>query len=113
MDQITSHRQHILSAMNAHAEYLAGANLPKVEYSVLTDEQRNRYQLLAIGWDQQERVFTIIFHADIINNHIWIQEDNTEIGFATLLVEQGVPQSEIVLAYYPEYHRKYTDFAVV
>jgi len=43
---------------------------------------------------------------------IWIQEDNTEDGFANLLLEKGVEKKEIVLAYYPDYHRQYTEFTV-
>jgi hypothetical protein len=46
-----------------------------------------------------------------IGKKIWIQEDNTEDGLANLLLEKGIQKQEIVLAYYPEYHRSYTEFA--
>ena len=45
-------------------------------------------------------------------NKIWIQEDNTEDGLAALLAEKGIAKKEVVLAYFPEYHRKYTEYAV-
>ena len=112
MDRIDFLKSNILSAMKEYAEYLSGSNLPKVSYSVLTDEKTNKYQLLAIGWDGNERVYQIIFHADIINQHIWIQEDSSEEGLASLLLEKGVSKNDIVLAYYPEYHRHFTEFAV-
>nr|MCU0341043.1 XisI protein [Spirosomataceae bacterium] len=59
-----------------------------------------------------KRIFYVIFQVDIIANKIWIQEDNTEEGLATLLEKRGIKKSEIVLAYFPEYHRKYTEYAV-
>jgi hypothetical protein len=112
MERINFLRNSIIDAMTGYADYLAGANLPKVEYQLLGDEKHDRYQLLAIGWEKSERIYYVIFHADIINGKIWIQEDNTEDGFANLLIEKGVSKKDIVLAYYPDYHRQYTEFAV-
>jgi len=63
----------IVSAMTEYADYLSGSKLPKVEYSVLTDEKHGKYQLLAVGWEKKERIYSIIFHTDIVGEHIWIQ----------------------------------------
>lgn len=112
MEKVDFLSKSIISAMKEYADYLSGSNLPKVEYSLLTDEKHHKYQLIAVGWDKSERVYHIVFHADIVGEHIWIQEDNTEDGFANLLVEKGVEKKDIVLAYYPDYHRQYTEFAV-
>ena len=83
-----------------------------MDYSVLEDKKHDKYQLLAIGWEKNERIYYVIFHADIIGGHIWVQEDNTEDGFANLLLEKGVEKRDIVLAYFPEAHRVYTEYAV-
>ncbi len=112
MEKVDFLRKSITSAMTEYAKYLSGSNLPKVEYSLLTDEKHGKYQLLAVGWEKSERIYYIIFHADIVGEHIWIQEDNTEDGFANLLLERGVDKKDIVLAYYPDYHREFTEFAV-
>jgi XisI protein len=112
MDKIAFLQNSITSAMSEYADYLAGSNLPKVDYSLLTDDIHKRYQLLAVGWEKNERIYSVVFHADIINDHVWIQEDNTEDGFANLLLEKGVDKKDVVLAYYPDYHRQYTEFAV-
>jgi len=111
MERINFLRESVIQAMAEYADYLAGSNLPQVEYQLLTDEKHDKYQLLAVGWEDKDRIYYIIFHADIINGKVWIQEDNTEDGFANLLLEKGVEKQEIVLAYYPEYHRQYTEFA--
>lgn len=111
MERIVFFRNSILQAMAEYADYLKGSNLPSIEYQLLTDETHDKYQLLAVGWEKSERIYYVIFQADIINNKIWIQEDNTEDGFANLLLEKGVNKQDIVLAYYPDYHRPYTDFA--
>ena len=35
-----------------------------------------------------------------------------EDSVAEVLVEKGVPKKEIVLAYFPDYHRAHTEYAV-
>lgn len=112
MENLNFLRDCIVGSMNEYAEYLTGSNLPNVEYHLLTDSEHDKYQLQAVGWDQNERIYYVIFQADIIDGKIWIQEDNTEDGFANLLLEKGVHKKDIVLAYYPDYHRQYTEFAV-
>ncbi len=112
MEKIGFLRESIVSAMADYAHYLSGSNLPKVEYTLLTDEKHDKYQLLAVGWEKSERIYQVIFHADIVDGHVWIQEDNTEDGFANLLLEKGLDKKDIVLAYFPDFHRQFTEFAV-
>ena len=112
MERVDFLRGKVSEVLGEYAAYLQGSNLPKVDYEILADEKHNKFQLLALGWDKSSRIFNIIFHVDIINNKIWIQEDNTLDGLASLLLEKGLSKQDIVLAYYPDYHRKYTEFAV-
>lgn len=81
---------------------------------ILADEGTSGYYLLTLrlGWKGRKRVFRLIFHLDIIEDKIWIQEDRTEIGIANLLTERGIPHDRIVLAYFSPAHRQLTDFAV-
>ena len=90
-----------------HARGYAG-----LSFEPVVDAARNRFQLVLLGWKGDERIYHLIFHADIIGEKIWIQEDKTEESLAEMLVEKGVPKKEIVLAYYPDYHRQHTEFAV-
>jgi hypothetical protein len=51
-------------------------------------------------------------HIDIKDGKIWIQHDGTEVGIATLLLEQGVPANDIVLGFHTPFMRQFTEFAV-
>jgi hypothetical protein len=51
-------------------------------------------------------------HIDIKNGKIWIQHDGTEVGIATILLEEGVPKDDIVLAFHSPDMREFTEFAV-
>lgn len=91
--------------MTEYADYLSGSNLPKVEYSVLTDEKHGKYQLLAVGWEKTSAFIRSFFILTSWASTFGFNEDNTEDGFANLLMERGVEKKDIVLAYYPESHR--------
>lgn len=112
MERVNILQKAIIAAYEDYAAYLRGTNYSTVDYQLILDEKNQHYQLVAVGWEQDNRIFYIIFQADIIGDKIWIQEDNTEEGLAALLEEKGIEKKEVVLAYFPEYHRKYTDYAV-
>ena len=84
----------------------------KTEVHLIFDTERDRYQVLNIGWQDLTRVFGCIIYVEIKDGKIWIERDGTEIGFANELVEVGVPKHDIVLAYKALYRRKFTEFAV-
>ena len=83
-----------------------------VEIQTLFDTERDHYQLLLVGWEDLQRVYTCVLHVDIRADKLWIQEDRTEAGAASELMEMGVPKDAIVLAFHAPYKRPYTGFAV-
>jgi hypothetical protein len=109
MDTLTKYRQHIQDLLKAHASLVWDQ---RIQAEIIFDTDRDRYQLMYVGWRNSKRVYGVILHVDIIDNKIWIQQDGTEVGIANKLVELGVPKQEIVLAFDPPNLRKYTDFAV-
>jgi hypothetical protein len=112
MERIEKLEKAIIGVYEEYATYLRGSNYSSVDYQLIIDEKNKHYQLVALGWENDNRIFYVIFQSDIISDKIWIQEDNTEDGLAALLGEKGVAKREMVLAYFPEYHRKYTEYAV-
>ena len=76
------------------------------------DELHDRYALVTIGWDGDQRISSLLFHVDIIDGTFWIQQDNTEEGIAVELMAAGIPKEKIVLAFYPQQLRELGEFAV-
>ncbi|NET62498.1 MAG: XisI protein [Symploca sp. SIO2E6] len=82
------------------------------EVHLILDTERDRYQVLHIGWEGLSRVFGCIIYVEIKDNKIWLERDGTEIGVASELVAAGVPKQDIILAFHAPYKRKFTEFAV-
>lgn len=76
------------------------------------DEQRQRYLLVDIGWQDDVQYYTVPLHLEIVDGKIWIQHDDTEEGIATDLLDAGVPKEDIVLGFHPPELRPYTEFGV-
>lgn len=68
-----------------------------LEAKVIIDQAGGHYQLLNSGWRNGDYQFYILFHFDIINDKVWVQENRTDILIAQELSERGIPKKEIVL----------------
>lgn len=109
MERINDYRNCIEKIILDYDKYKSGYST--IHNEVLFDRERDHYQLMRIGWHEDERLAGCILHFDIKDGKIWIQHDGTEHGIANDLLEMGVPKSDIVLAYHAPYKRKYTGFA--
>ena len=84
----------------------------KREVLLVFNEESDNYLLLKLGWQDKRRIWGTSLHVRIQNGKFWIEEDGLEDGFATDLLEAGVPKEGIVLAFHHPNIRPYTEFAV-
>ncbi len=85
----------------------------EIERRTMFDREKNSYLLYIVGWNNRGRIHGINIHIDIIKpSKIYIQHDGTEEGIATDLEREGIPKSDIVLAFHAPELRKYTEYAV-
>ncbi len=110
MDKITLYKSYIKELLTEYAAHYETDT--EVISQILHNEEKNYYYLLATGWDtQNKRVHGCVFHVDIINGKIWVQDDWTEYGIACELMDRGVPKSDIVLAFVSPHRRTLGEFA--
>ena len=110
MDRVDEFRRVIREILNRHTKikYSRG----DIERVAICDEEQDSYLVLSIGWDNNQRVHSIVFHLRIRDGKIWVEEDWTEEGVATDLLDAGIGKEEIVLGFHSEWKRPLTEFAV-
>lgn len=81
------------------------------EIEAIFDTERDRYLVLDIGWNGTQRIHHCIFHFDIRDGKIWLQENNTDIEVDQELAEMGITSQEIVVGFHHPSVREYSDFA--
>lgn len=109
MDKIEKYQDIIIQFLEEYAA-IPYAN-STIEKQVLADRERNHFQLFSIGWENNQFDHSIIFHFDIKDGKVWIQQNWTEVQIGDELVERGIPATDIVLGFQPPYARAYTGFA--
>ena len=113
-DKIKNYQTIVMRVLETYHAFLAkstplGATETRDE--LLFDTERNHFQLLTMSWQQHRFVYTIAFHIDIIEEKIWIQQNNTELDIAAELLENGISKENIVLGFIAPQRRLSTGFA--
>lgn len=111
MDKIENYRSIITSILEKYAKIMP-VNLIEVENELIMDTVRDSYQLVRVGFENRRRVHYCVFHFDIRNGKIWVQQDVTDIPVAQLLLDAGVPKEDLVLGFHAPYMREISGFAV-
>lgn len=116
MEKIEKLREAVKKSLLEWKEFITPRVAPedqKLEPKVVFDDENNSYLMLFSGWKGHQRVHSLLIHIEIIDNKIWIQEDNTEEGIATDLEKHGVAKSDIVLGFQPPSLRPFTEYAPI
>ena len=110
---VTAYREIITDLLSSYANTpSSGGNKDEIEEQLILDTQRDHYQILTIGWENGRRVYYPVFHLDIRDGKIWVQEDATDFDLVGELERRGVAKSDIVLAFQAPYKRPFTGYAV-
>ena len=109
MADIKNYRNNVQAIIRQYAE---GRALPKhVEGQVIFDTERDHYQLVNVGWDNDRWIYGCVMHIDIKNGKVWIQYNGTDVEIADELVKSGIPAEDIVIGFHSPFKRKFTKFA--
>lgn len=110
MDKLSNYRQSI-------KEFLIEQTKSKVvggdiETEVIFDDNRDRYLLIDLGWQEHQRIYNCVIHLEIRDSKIWIQRNQTDKPIADVLISMGVAKEDIILGLQPPYIREYTGLGV-
>lgn len=112
MDKLSHYQTIIKQALTEYSTLLNSPPPSPYDIALVFDDQHNHYLLREVGWTDKGRVRDTILHVAIRNGKVWVEEDWTEEGIATFLLEHGIPSQDIVLGFQPPDMRQYSEFAV-
>jgi hypothetical protein len=106
--EIEQLKQAVVAVLEEYTTLTSPKN--PIQAKTIFDVVSHRYQLVKHGWEHGKRYFYSVVYVEIKDDLVWVQDDNTEVGIANMLLEHGVPQNQIVLGFQPPEYRKYTQF---
>jgi hypothetical protein len=111
MDKIKSYQSIITTLLREYAA-IPPSYPTALRDELIIDTQRNHFQLITVGWEGSQFVHEAIFHLDIIDGKVWIQQNNSEAKLTDELIERGLEKSDIVLGFQHPEARVHSGFAV-
>ncbi len=84
------------------------------ETQLITDDEHGHYVLFSIGWYNDKREYLPFVHLDVRpDGQVYVQHDGTDLVIAKWLAREGIPKSEIVLAFHsPDRREDIEEYAV-
>jgi len=110
MEKLARYRQLVQQMLLEYGKHKPAYG--DIEVETIFDTERDHYQIVHVGWDQQNWVHSCIIHIDIKGEKIWLQWNSTEDDIAADLVAAGVPKEDIVWGFQPPFMRQFTEYAV-
>lgn len=112
MDKLTAYA-HLLEELVVEWGSTSRIDLPDstVEDLIVVDQVRQIFFLVSVGWRNNSRIQTIVFHARIKEGKIWIEKDNLGPSITEELWRRGVPREDVVLAWQTPAYRAMVEHA--
>jgi hypothetical protein len=97
MGKVVRYRQIIQRVLEDYAHLMSTGN--SVQILPVCDPNRDQYLLVSLGWQNKRREHAIVFHARLCDGIFLIEDDRTEEGVANLLLQAGIEEDDIRLAW--------------
>ena len=112
MEKVIQYKQIVKELLNEIAEIRIQQSHP-IDTQIIMDDERGHYLLYKNGWKGERRIYGGFVHIDITDEgKVWLQHDGTDLLIAQILLDKGIPKSDIVLGFHAPIMRKDTEFAV-
>ncbi len=97
VERLNRYRRIIERVLDTHAKMLG---IPEtVEGMAVCDPARDQYLLMDVGWAPYGRAHDVVVHLRLKDGKVWVEWDGIEYGIAQDLIEAGIPQEDIVMAF--------------
>lgn len=104
MGKIEKYKQILQVALDEYASRRP-VNMPEVERHLITNPEQSQFVLFSVGWHGARYLHQCLIHVQIRESKIWIHQDLTDPGLMERLMEKGVLEEDLVLAFVPVYER--------
>lgn len=115
MDKLNNYRSLIRNLLQSYLEERHRSETDDVPVKTLfvTDDEHGVYLIMKNGWQHKDRVQHILIFMRLHGDKIWVEEDWTDYEVVERLLEAGVPQTDIVLAFHHPMLRPLADVAAL
>src|SRR5215475_13713308 len=93
MDKKMSYAGILTQAMREEEKYQPKHG-PKIVS--VCDQEKGQYLLIAVGWQKERHIDSLLFHAQLADGMVSIETDKTEEGLKPLLINAGISAEDFL-----------------
>ncbi|MFN9609475.1 MAG: XisI protein [Pseudanabaena sp.] len=97
MDTVKSYQAVIKQVISEYAKLRPSHG--NIHLEPIFDDVNSRYALMQFGWDRERRVRGNLIYVSIKDGKVLIEYDGIEGGITQDLIERGISEQDIVLAF--------------
>jgi hypothetical protein len=101
MDTVKSYQTVIKQVISEYAKLRPSHG--NIHLEPIFDDVNSRYALMQFGWDRERRVRGNLIYVNIKDGKVLIEYDGIEGGITKDLIQMGIPERDIVLAFLPKF----------
>lgn len=110
MDRIDNYKAIVKNLLR---EIMPENNDRPIQTVLIEDDSRGHYMLYNDGWKGERRIYGCFLHIEVREDgKVWLQHDGTDLIVGQMLLDAGIPKSNIVLGFHAPIVRPDTGFAV-
>jgi XisI protein len=104
MDKINQYRQIVKQVVTYYSRLKPSHG--NIRLDSVFDEAQDRYGLMQVGWDRGKRVKGNLIYVTLSGEKVIVEYDGMESGITQDLIDKGIPEEDIILAFVPQEDNK-------
>lgn len=105
MDKLEKYSRILRETVERHAKFQpANGN---IKTFAVVSETNDSFMVVDAGWSEKmRRVYDVVLHFRLENGKVIVERDNTDAEVVRELLEKGVAQTDVILAFNDEPYRE-------
>ena len=114
MERVTQYRKLVKSFINEFYTTYFYREGQVIEKMLIEDDTHGQYLIFSEGWKNSSRYYGCSVHIQVRDNgRVWLHHDGTDLSVGQMLLDAGIPKTDLVLGFHSPSMRADTEFAVV
>jgi XisI protein len=98
MEKKLIYEKALLSFLEEYAE-VKPFNFPNAINQVIADRENGHYQLVRMGWLDNRYFYNTVFHFDLVEEKVVVQQNRTDLPIVDELESYGIAPGDVIVAF--------------